>query len=56
MNLTADAGRMVGEYSGGMVRRLEIAQSTLHRPKVLFLDERPSGLTRLRATRFGSIS
>jgi len=31
-----------------MVRRLEIAQSTLHRPRVLFLDERPSDLTRLR--------
>jgi ABC-2 type transport system ATP-binding protein len=44
MNLTADAGRMVGEYSGGMVRRLEIAQSTLHRPKVLFLDEPTVGL------------
>jgi ABC-2 type transport system ATP-binding protein len=44
MNLTADAGRMVGEYSGGMVRRLEIAQSTLHRPKMLFLDEPTVGL------------
>src|ERR1039457_3741434 len=39
MGLTADRGRLVGEYSGGMVRRLEIAQSTLHRPRVLFLDE-----------------
>ena len=44
MNLTADAPRLVGEYSGGMVRRLEIAQSTLHRPKVLFLDEPTVGL------------
>jgi len=44
MNLTADAGRLVNEYSGGMVRRLEIAQSTLHRPKVLFLDEPTVGL------------
>ena len=44
MGLTADGGRMVGEYSGGMVRRLEIAQSTLHRPKVLFLDEPTVGL------------
>jgi ABC-type Na+ transport system ATPase subunit NatA len=44
MNLTADAKRLVGEYSGGMVRRLEIAQSTLHRPKVLFLDEPTVGL------------
>src|ERR1017187_9639160 len=35
VGLTADAGRMVGQYSGGMVRRLEIAQATLHRPEVL---------------------
>jgi ABC-2 type transport system ATP-binding protein len=28
MGLTADGGRLVGEYAGGMVRRLEIAQST----------------------------
>lgn len=44
MGLTADGGRLVGEYSGGMVRRLEIAQSTLHRPRVLFLDEPTVGL------------
>jgi len=44
MGLTADSGRMVGQYSGGMVRRLEIAQSTLHRPRVLFLDEPTVGL------------
>ena len=40
-----DAGhRMVREYSGGMIRRLEIAQSMLHRPRVLFLDEPTVGL------------
>jgi ABC-2 type transport system ATP-binding protein len=44
MALTADGGRLVSEYSGGMVRRLEIAQSTLHRPRVLFLDEPTVGL------------
>ena len=44
MGLTADGGRLVGQYSGGMVRRLEIAQSTLHRPQVLFLDEPTVGL------------
>ena len=44
MGLTADGGRLVGHYSGGMVRRLEIAQSTLHRPRVLFLDEPTVGL------------
>ena len=44
MGLTADGGRLVGHYSGGMVRRLEIAQSTLHRPRVRFLDEPTVGL------------
>jgi len=44
MGLTADGGRLVGQYSGGMVRRLEIAQSTLHRPRLLFLDEPTVGL------------
>jgi ABC-2 type transport system ATP-binding protein len=44
MALTADGGRLVGEYSGGMIRRLEIAQSMLHRPQLLFLDEPTVGL------------
>ncbi|HYL23146.1 MAG TPA: ATP-binding cassette domain-containing protein [Burkholderiales bacterium] len=44
MELDDAAGRMVRSYSGGMIRRLEIAQSTLHRPKVLFLDEPTVGL------------
>jgi len=44
MDLTAESGRLVSQYSGGMVRRLEIAQATLHRPRVLFLDEPTVGL------------
>ncbi|HTO49967.1 MAG TPA: ATP-binding cassette domain-containing protein, partial [Burkholderiales bacterium] len=39
MGLGDAADRLVGRYSGGMIRRLEIAQSMLHRPAVLFLDE-----------------
>ncbi len=38
------AHRMVRTYSGGMIRRLEIAGSMLHRPAVLFLDEPTVGL------------
>jgi ABC-2 type transport system ATP-binding protein len=44
MGLEGDADRLVGRYSGGMVRRLEIAQAMLHRPPVLFLDEPTVGL------------
>jgi ABC-2 type transport system ATP-binding protein len=44
MDLSESAGKLVKSYSGGMIRRLEIAQSTLHRPQVLFLDEPTVGL------------
>jgi ABC-2 type transport system ATP-binding protein len=44
MGLRDAAERLVHTYSGGMIRRLEIAQSMLHRPPVLFLDEPTTGL------------
>jgi ABC-2 type transport system ATP-binding protein len=44
LDLTAVADKLVREYSGGMIRRLEIAESMLHRPAVLFLDEPTVGL------------
>lgn len=44
MGLAEFAGKLVREYSGGMIRRLEIAQSMLHRPRMLFLDEPTVGL------------
>ncbi|HKM59637.1 MAG TPA: ATP-binding cassette domain-containing protein [Candidatus Bathyarchaeia archaeon] len=44
MELTDASDKLVKNFSGGMIRRLEIAQSMLHRPKVLFLDEPPIGL------------
>jgi ABC-2 type transport system ATP-binding protein len=44
MGLGEVANHLVSHYSGGMIRRLEIAQSLLHRPLVLFLDEPTVGL------------
>jgi ABC-2 type transport system ATP-binding protein len=44
MGLQDAADTLVRKYSGGMIRRLEIAQSMLHRPQMLFLDEPTLGL------------
>jgi len=44
MGLSESKDVLVRNYSGGMIRRLEIAESMLHRPAVLFLDEPTVGL------------
>jgi len=44
MGLTEFGRKLVKTYSGGMIRRLEVAQAMLHRPAVLFLDEPTIGL------------
>ncbi|MHB8633930.1 MAG: ABC transporter ATP-binding protein [Thermoplasmatota archaeon] len=44
VGLLEAAGRLARTYSGGMIRRLEVAQALLHRPRILFLDEPTVGL------------
>jgi len=44
MGLGDAADRLAGTYSGGMVRRLELAQALVNRPALLVLDEPTIGL------------
>jgi ABC-2 type transport system ATP-binding protein len=44
MGLTDVAGKLTGQYSGGMKRRLDLAAALVHRPQLLILDEPTEGL------------
>ena len=44
MGLTEAASRLASTYSGGMIRRLELAQALINAPRLLVLDEPTVGL------------
>lgn len=44
VKLTESTARPVGQYSGGMRRRLDLALALAHEPAILFLDEPTTGL------------
>ena len=44
MGLTESATKLAGTYSGGMIRRLELAQALVNAPRLLVLDEPTVGL------------
>ncbi|GAA3709691.1 ATP-binding cassette domain-containing protein [Terrabacter ginsenosidimutans] len=44
VDLRGDEARLASTYSGGMVRRLELAQALVNRPALLVLDEPTVGL------------
>ncbi|PYC78607.1 ABC transporter ATP-binding protein [Streptomyces tateyamensis] len=50
VDLTEAADRMASSYSGGMVRRLELAQALVSAPRLLVLDEPTIGLDPIART------
>lgn len=55
VNLSEAADRKVKTFSGGMKRRIGIAQAIINEPKILILDEPTAGLDPKERIRFSNI-
>ncbi len=55
VNLSGDADRKLGGYSGGMLRRVGLAQALLGDPSVIILDEPTAGLDPLERIRLRNL-
>jgi ABC-2 type transport system ATP-binding protein len=49
LDLENEAGKLVGDYSRGMRKKVALAAAIIHRPEVLFLDEPFEGVDALSA-------
>ena len=50
LELTAEAGKLVGEYSHGMKKKLALGCALIHAPRLLFLDEPFEGIDAVAVT------